>query len=263
MRLRFFFLLMMVLLLGGCSAGGAPAVLASSTPMMRAATATPTPIPSRTPSPTPTRTLTPTRTATATLAPSRTPTPTPTLPAAAEVKGMYGYGQLFGLSCEARSAADWARHFGVTVHELDFLKRLPRSKNPEIGFVGDPNGGWGLIPPEAYGVHAGPIAYVLRGYGAKAQAKRQMSFERLRVEIAAGRPVMVWVTGHVAAGKATQVEVDGKSITVARYEHTVIVTGYDAKYITILDGKGVYKRPVETFLQSWAVLENMAVVWEE
>lgn len=176
---------------------------------------------------------------------------------------MYGYGQLQALSCEARSAADWARHFGITIDEMEFMGRLPKSQNPEEGFVGSPKGAWGSIPPEAYGVHAGPVAQVLKGYGAQARAMRNMGFEDLRAEIAAGRPVIVWVTGHVAPGERSAYRLEGKSITVARYEHTVIVIGYDMKNVEILDGKTVYKRPIERFLQSWDPLEHMAIVWQE
>lgn len=143
------------------------------------------------------------------------------------------------------------------------MARLPRSTNPEEGFVGDPKGGWGLIPPDAYGVHAAPVASVLRGYGAQASAVKQLAFDDLRAEIAAGRPVILWVTGHVAPGERSIYRVDGNEITVARYEHTVIIIGYDQKYVDILDGKIVYKRPVERFLQSWAVLDNMAILWKE
>jgi uncharacterized protein YvpB len=179
------------------------------------------------------------------------------------IEGIYGYGQLFPLSCEARSASDWARHFGVTIRELPFLARLPRSSNPEEGFVGRLEGGWGNIPPNDYGVHAGPVAGVLQSFGAKAAAVRNLPLERLREEIAAGRPVIVWVSGHVKPGKGETYRIDGQQITVARYEHTVIVIGYDEKNLTFLDGKTVYARPVQTFLDSWSALENMAIVWQE
>jgi uncharacterized protein YvpB len=251
--------LLAVVFLAGCAIQPTPAQLP-------ALENTPTPTSSRTPTnriaaaPSPTPRV-PTRAAQS-LTPTRTPI-RPTLPASALVKGMYGYGQLFPLSCEARSAADWARHFGITIHELDFLGKLPKSKNPEEGFVGSLNGGWGQVPPDAYGVHAGPIALILKGYGAKAKAVRNLPYEQVRAEITAGRPVIVWVTGHVAPGKGIVYKIDGKSITVAPYEHTVIVIGYDEKRVTILDGKTIYQRAVDTFLQSWQALDNMAIVWEE
>ena len=219
----------------------------------------------------PIATTTATRTPVRTTTPTAPPTPTATatvdvhgLPWKAEVAGMWGYGQLFGLSCESRSAADWARHFHIDIRERAFLGALPRSPNPDAGFVGSHEGGWGNIPPLDYGVHAGPVARLLRqGYGAHALAVRQMTFERLRREIAAGRPVIVWVTGHVAPGKGETVEIDGQTVTVARYEHTVIVTGYDTKNVKILDGKQVYTRSIEVFLKAWSPLENMAIIWDE
>lgn len=184
------------------------------------------------------------------------------LPASAQVSRIYGYGQLLALSCESRSAADWARHFGIGIHEMEFFALLPKTSNPETGFVGDVNGGWGNLPPEGYGVHAGPVARVLRTYGAQARAVRGMTFEQLRAEIAADRPVIVWVTGHVAPGQGVDIRLDGQMVRVARYEHTVIVIGYDATTVTILDGKTVYRRTLETFLKAWAPLENMAVIWD-
>jgi predicted double-glycine peptidase len=55
---------------------------------------------------------------------------------------------------------------------------------------------------------------------------------------------------------------NGRSTIVAQYEHTVIVIGYSADYVTLLDGNLVYIRSVDQFLQSWGVLGNMAVMVE-
>jgi uncharacterized protein YvpB len=197
--------------------------------------------------------------------PASAPLPKPVLPSNAEIKGMFGYGQLMALSCEARSAADWARHFGIDVREYEFFTRLPKSDNPEKGFVGSVNGGWGNTPPDSYGVHAQPVAALLREYGAKAHAVKNMTIEGLKSELASGRPVMVWVTGHVVPGEGIPYEVDGQVITVAPYEHTVIVVAYNdkTKRMTFLDGKEVYWRSYETFRDSWAALENLAIIWHE
>lgn len=254
------FIVLILILLSGCgptpeatSLPGATATPPARTTNTRQASANATPTASRTPTKTPSPSPTITRTA----------RPTATLKPSASVRGIWGYGQLQPLSCESRSAADWARNFGIKIREMEFIARLPRSLNPEEGFVGSPQGAWGQIPPDAYGVHAAPVAKVLREYGAQAQAVRNLSFHDLRAEIAAGQPVIVWVTGHVAPGERSMYRYDGKEITVARYEHTVIVIGYDKKYVEILDGKTVYKRPIERFLESWSVLENMAILWKD
>jgi hypothetical protein len=134
--------------------------------------------------------------------------------------------------------------------------------------VGDPNGVWGYLPPYSYGVHASPIAKLLNDYGLLAQAHLEFSWTDLQTEIAAGRPVIVWVIGEMWPGKATLYKAqDGSNVHVANFEHTMIITGYNQKKIEALDAfTGQAKRyPVEKFLKSWQVLGNMAVtaqIWD-
>ena len=52
----------------------------------------------------------------------------------------------------------------------------------------------------------------------------------------------------------------GNATTVAPFEHTVIVTGYGAETVTVLDGAATYTRSLAQFLRSWGVLGNMAIV---
>jgi uncharacterized protein YvpB len=92
---------------------------------------------------------------------------------------------------------------------------------------------------------------------------RHFTLDKLKSELANNRPVIVWVVGHVEPGRGTLYQINGETVTVARYEHTVIVIGYDEKNVTIQDGKHVYKRAYDTFRQSWSVLENMAIIWDE
>ena len=194
------------------------------------------------------------------IAPPQAAEPTLALPASARVTGLVGHRQALPLSCEARSATDWAAFFGVKMDEMEFVRGLPVSDDPDRGFVGDINGEWGNLPPEAYGVHAAPVARLLRQYGVRAVSQRYMAWDALRAEIAAGRPVMVWVTGHVEAGEALVYTAgDGRRTIVARFEHTIIVVGYDEDSVIIVDGANTYRRPLERFLQSWWTLRNMAV----
>ncbi|NPV77335.1 MAG: hypothetical protein HPY59_13310 [Anaerolineae bacterium] len=186
------------------------------------------------------------------------------LPAEAHITGLRGYDQTLPLSCEARSAADWASFFGFTIHELDFQERLPRSDDPDYGFVGDVMGVWGNIPPRSYGVHAGPVAELLREYGLPATARRGMTFDELKAEIAAGRPVITWVVGHVNAG-APQIYTSraGRQVTVSAREHTVIVVGYTPEVVFIQDGGWLYGRAIKHFEDSWGVLGNMAIIYRQ
>ena len=195
-----------------------------------------------------------------TLTSSPTPLPTATPPAEAAIEGIQGTHQTYELGCEANAAAQMARFFDIIINERQFQAALPLSDNPDVGFVGQVEGDWGNIPPESYGVHAEPVAAELRNFGLNAKPHRQYTVEEIRNEIAAGRPVMVWVIGGVRGGKAMLYTAeDGSVITVAPYEHTVLVTGYGPDYLTILDGKEVYHRSIAQFTDSWGVLDNMAV----
>jgi uncharacterized protein YvpB len=198
----------------------------------------------------------------ATSQPPETPSPSPTLPPSASIEGVSGHRQSMPLSCEARSAVDWAAYFGWKIEEGKFFAGIPAADNPEEGFVGDVQGSWGQIPPDDYGVHAEPIAQRLREYGLNAKSLRHMTLEELKAEIAANRPVIVWVVGHVNRGTPVPyTSSTGEEITVAKFEHTVIVVAYGEHKITVVDGARMYSIYEGEFMKSWDVLENQAVIW--
>lgn len=185
------------------------------------------------------------------------------LPDSAMVEGVSGVYQSLPLSCESRSAVDWARFFGVQINEMDFQYSLPFTDNPETGFVGDPRQLAGGIPPYSYGVHAEPVAELLRAYGVQAVAYRWYSYDDLRRQIANGRPVIVWVVGSVWEGTGVPYTAsDGRTTTVAALEHTVMIVGYTPEAVVVQDGGGRYMVPVERFMRSWGVLEYLAVAAE-
>ena len=211
--------------------------------------------PTHTPSPLPTATPTPTHT------PSPTQTPTQAFPDTALIEGIWGYQQAFNLSCESRSASDLARYFGVTFSELEFLYALPTSDNPERGFVGDVRGSLGQLPPLGYGVHAGPVADLMREFGLNAKARWGMDLEDIKIELAARRPVMIWAISDMGYSSPVEyTDSNGETATVARYEHTFIVIGYGPGSVTVLDNEKIYSVTEERFLRSWGVLGNMGIV---
>jgi subtilisin-like proprotein convertase family protein len=202
--------------------------------------------------------------------PAQPPTdpPIPDLPRQAQVTGLSGRSQSLPLSCESRSAVDWAAYFGVRINEIDFHFNLPESDNPDIGFVGSVYGSWGQIPPNPYGVHAEPVAAQLRNYGLSAYAHRPLSWDGLRAEIAAGRPVIVWIVGSQNQGQYDYVvngipryytPREGHLTVVVPYEHTVIVSGYTQDSVTYSNGGYSYTRNINRFLDSWSVMRNMAI----
>ena len=220
----------------------------------------------------PTNNTPPQATETATDAPpTLTPTPeTPVIcdenapepPASAYVTGVYGYEQAYSLSCEARSAVDLAAYWNVAIDEGVFYSHLPKSDNPDKGFVGFVSDVWGKIPPNSYGVHAEPVAAVMREYGIEALAHKGLSFRCLQLEIAAGRPVLVWIVGHAWQGAPVPyIAPDGAQTTVALYEHTMILIGYDETSVQLVDpfSAAVERHSIDAFLISWAALDNMAL----
>jgi LysM repeat protein len=173
-----------------------------------------------------------------------------------------GQAQTWALSCEARSAVDWAGYLGTYIGEGDFQGGLPLSDDPDSGFVGEAWGLRGQIPPAAYGVHAEPVAALLRAYGVGARAEHGLGWEAVQAQIDAGRPVIVWVVGEVWNGAAVEYTAasNGHTTLVVPYEHTVMVIGYGPGTVTLLDGASVYYRSLAQFMASWGVLGNMAVV---
>ncbi len=183
-------------------------------------------------------------------------------PKRAIIQGLVGRAQTWNLSCESRSAVDLAEFWGLKIPEKKFLKNLPRADNPDFGFVGRPNDVWGALPPASYGVHAAPVAETLRLFGLDAQAHTGMDWDALQAEIAAGRPVIVWVIGQMERGTPVYFQAkDGTTARVARFEHTMILYGYDPGKVYVIDAfsgqKQVYT--VKTFKASWKVLGRMAV----
>ena len=257
--------------------GGLPLTLPALSPLppdtaLPSATRTPFQPDQRTHTPFPSRTATPTETPTPTPTASFTPSPlpptaTPTLPPppdSASVGSLFGYAQSYTLDCEARSAAALAAFFGLQFNHMSFQNSLPLSDNPETGYVGPYWGAQGRLPPEAYGVHAKPVARLLREFGLNARAQTGLDYTRLQQEIAAGRPVMVWVINHTYNGSAVSYTAsDGETVLVAPFEHTVLVIAYTPDSVTLLDGEMIYTRSVDQFLSSWSVLGYQAVLVRE
>jgi uncharacterized protein YvpB len=236
-------------------------------------TQTPTPfqpLPTSTATPTATATTTPTPTPTSTLTPTALPTHTPRPTATPKLKeGIYdqvmlddflGYAQIYTLDCESRSAVDWAAYLGYSINEQGFLDSLPKTDNPETGFVGDYTGPNGNIPPLSYGVHAAPVARLLRSYGVPAEDVKSATWEDVQRSLSEGYPVIAWVIYGVATGEAVEyTPKDAETVLVAAYEHTVVVIGYDNDTVTVMDGNLRYERSLDAFLSSWRVLRNMAI----
>jgi uncharacterized protein YvpB len=189
------------------------------------------------------------------------PAPVGEIPDSYYIWNIWGHRQYFPIGCEASAANDWAWYFGVAINEFDFQMQLPVSDNPDLGFVGSVEGPWGQVPPYAYGVHAAPVAQVLRdNYGMNAQAARGFTIEQIKAEVASGQPVIAWVIGNVVGGIPYEyTDSQGNTVIVAAYEHVVIVTGYNEETIRYMNNGKFYDIQFEYFENSWSVLGNMVL----
>lgn len=173
-----------------------------------------------------------------------------------------GRAQGRSLSCESRSAVDLLGFYGIRVTEETFLASLPRSDNPDLGFVGDVNGPGEQLPPAGYGVHVDPVARAIRQYGLIVDAHRGKDLAWLRSELRAGRPVLVWATGQLDAPAGVRMRgADGRDFTAVRGEHTFIVVGAGPGELVLLDpATGREKRVFDQqFDASWATLGRTAI----
>ena len=186
---------------------------------------------------------------------------TSTILDSAFISGFNGYPQSYNLDCEARSAVDLAAYFGVSIPHVEFLNRIPKSDDPNEGFVGNYTDPRGKIPPSSYGVYEQPVAALLREYGLNAFGAYGYTQDALKAQISAGRPVMVWVVGNTELGYAAPYTAPstGRTTYVVPFQHTVVVIGYDQSTVTIQDGGMKYTRDWSTFLLSWGVLGNRTI----
>lgn len=184
------------------------------------------------------------------------------LPPSAMAEGVVGHPQQHNLSCESRSATDLAAYWGADLMEDAFFRRLPKSDNPQRGFVGDVDMPPGSMPPLGYGVYAGPVAATLRSFGLDAEAHRGMDVSTLKEELAAQRPVIVWATYDMQLpGTETWVSSDGVESTVVRWQHTFIFVGYDEGGVHLVDAfdGGTKYFSYEAFFAAWDQLGRLAV----
>lgn len=184
-------------------------------------------------------------------------------PASAMIDGFVGYPQSFNLDCETRSAVDLAAYFGVPIDAMTFLTSLPKSDDPNEGFVGNYWDERGGLPPRGYGVYEAPVANLLSAFGLPSIGVTNFSWDGIKAQVAAGKPVMTWVIGNTTSGvPQSYTPSNGRTTTVAKWQHTVVVVGYDetAGTVTLQDGGMRYTRSIQTFLDSWAILGNRAII---
>jgi uncharacterized protein YvpB len=177
----------------------------------------------------------------------------------AVIQGFPSVAQWYSLSCEYAAVAAVTLYWGRLLSQRDFLAEIPESPNPHWGFRGNIYGPWGGI--RDYGIYAEPLVPVLAArdyrvdvfYGGVA---------RLKQELAAGHPVVVWMTGKRGNHPITYATYQGERFKLVPYEHATVAYGYDASGIWIMDvgNGGRYYYGWSNFITRWDYFDEMALV---
>lgn len=187
------------------------------------------------------------------------PAPSRAGDAAILIKGFPSVKQWYSLSCEYAAAAAITLYWGKVVSQRDFIREVPLHPNPHRGFRGNIHGPFGGITD--YGVYAEPLVPVLerRGYQATVFYK---DVERLKANLRAGNPAVVWLTSGQQARPVYTRTYAGEQFRLVPYEHTVVAYGYDSYGVYVMDvGNGKYYQTAwSSFLRRWGYFDQMTLV---
>lgn len=177
--------------------------------------------------------------------------------------------------CEVTSLAMLLNYSGTKANKMTLAKQVKKDpakltrKNGKIYF-GHPNygfvGNMYTFNKPGLGVFHKPIEALAEKY--KPNRIKNLTgkpFETILSYVSAGHPVWVintswfsrvpnsyWQTWHTSHG----------TVRITYKEHSVVITGYDSKYVYFndpLDGTKNKKRPIKTFVEGWKQFGSQAI----
>ncbi|MDQ6695451.1 MAG: C39 family peptidase [Chloroflexota bacterium] len=178
----------------------------------------------------------------------------------AVIAGFPSVSQWYSLDCEYAAAAAVTLYWGNVVSQRDFVREVPSSPDPHLGFRGDIDGPVGGM--DDYGVYAEALIPVLEAHGYNAVAFYG-GVSRLKANVAAGNPVVVWITtGKNIERSVLHESYNGDKFKLVPGEHSVVVYGYDPDGVRLMDvGNGsFYYTDWTSFLRRWSYFDQMALV---
>lgn len=169
--------------------------------------------------------------------------------------------------CEITSLAMILNFHGLKVTKNELSKKVKtvpltynngKKGNPNAGFVGDMANGPGL------GVYNGPVLELAQKYvGDRAVNLTNHSFDEVLEQVGQGLPVWIITTSSFAPVSVFQTwnTPQGK-INITFSEHSVVITGYDEKYIYINNPYGEKNQKLNraSFIKAWEQMGKQAIV---
>lgn len=146
--------------------------------------------------------------------------------------------------------------------------------DPNVNYLGDPNGSGDVNNQNAYGVHWQPVMNVLSYYGIGNRLERGWNVYGLAQEINAGRPVQIfWWNGvssyYGAAGGQPLVWFDpstGQQVEAINGMHSILIVGFNGdvenptSFVALDPWFGYITYSIDTFNYQWPKLNNTGVV---
>lgn len=179
--------------------------------------------------------------------------------------------------CEVTSLSMLLQHAGITADKMTLAKEIKKNPEPyriENGkiYFGHPNEGFigdmYSFDNPGLGVYHKPVKELAEKYmPGSIEDLTGSDFEDLKIHLSDGRPVWIIIntaykqlsddffqTWHTPSGK----------IQITYKEHSVLVTGYDQKYMYFNDpltGEKNKKAPISDFEKAWVQMGKQAITY--
>lgn len=173
--------------------------------------------------------------------------------------------------CEVTSLTMLLNYMGIDVGKMTLAQQLKKDPtpykvvggktyfgNPNVGFVGsmyDSN-----LP--GYGVYNQPIEALARNYSSRIVNLTGQSFNKVLDYVSLRHPVWVITSyGYIPSQEWETYYTPEGPVQVTSYEHSVLITGYDANYVYFNDPLSgtTKKKPINDVKTGWEQLGSQAI----
>ena len=139
--------------------------------------------------------------------------------------------------CEITAVTMMLQYAGAKVDKMQLAREMPRSSNPEYGYIGQPWDSTGItIFPNA-------LMSLVEKYAGSAKDLSGMDFNAIKYQIDLGHPVVTWNTLHGFP------------------YHALTVTGYDSQYVYYNDcwTNQTTQMGIDQFISNWNTQNRRAI----